>query len=99
MPSIVERGGDLTVNSTDQELLHRAGPLVVGTKRSEHIACSRPAETLEQVIEVVDCQKSPLLAELANKFQSMTELLAGRPCAGAQSLKVDPSHRQTPRQL
>jgi hypothetical protein len=99
VPSIVERGGDLTVNSTDQELLHRAGALVVGAKCSEHITCSWPAETLEQVIEVVDCQQSSRLAELADKFESMSELLAGRTCAGTQLLEVEPPHRETPRQL
>jgi hypothetical protein len=95
---IVECRGELTVNSPDQELLHRADALVLGAKSSEHLACSRPAEALEQIVEVVDCQQSALFAELANEFKRVTELLADRTCAGAQLLNVDPSRREAARQ-
>jgi hypothetical protein len=98
MLSIVKRGRELTVDSPDQELLYRTSALVLGAKSSEHLACSRPAEALEQIIQVVDRQQSPTFAELADEFERVTELLARRTRAGTQLLEVDPSHRQAARQ-
>jgi hypothetical protein len=38
--SIVERRDKPTIDSPNQELLHRARALVLGAKRCEHLTCS-----------------------------------------------------------